>query len=79
MTRRRLLYVEWVDSSSGATWVGPGDLAPPCLCRSVGWIIKEDADWLYLAGTVQVGDSEVCQRITIPKRSITRRRRIGLT
>ena len=45
MTKRRLVYVEWVDSHSRqAAWHPVDELeedASPLTCVSVGWLIKE--------------------------------------
>lgn len=74
--KRRVLYVEWVDSAAVGSWMNEAGLQEPDLCRTVGWVVKEDDTWLWLAATVQFGDPDFCQRITIPKVAITKRRRL---
>jgi hypothetical protein len=43
----KLAVIEWVDSQSiGSGWIHIDDLPKPelCLCKSVGWVYKEDED-----------------------------------
>ncbi len=49
-TEAPLLYIEWVDHHANGAWQDEVDHTP-AVCRSIGWLIKEDAKGLTLAGS----------------------------
>ena len=75
---RRLLYLEWVDSSSahaGNVWLNDDDSHVKNLrCKSIGFIIKEDKASITIAG--HDAGTTVSGQMTIPKCAITKRRRV---
>jgi hypothetical protein len=54
----KLLYVEWIDASSGPGWQTVEAMRDqqPLYCRSVGWLIHENKDHLLLAASTYMPD-----------------------
>lgn len=75
---RRLLYLEWVDSTSahaGSVWLHDDEShVKNLLCKSVGFVVKEDKASITIAGHESV--NHVSGQMTIPKCAITKRRRV---
>ena len=72
----KLVYVEWVDSSSlDRVWNSESLIreCSVCRCRSVGWIVHETEDHLTIAGHSD-GDEHWSGEMTIPKAAIKRRK-----
>jgi hypothetical protein len=67
----KIVKVKWVDSK-GVTpeWEFKDELKPlkPCRCVSVGFLIKETKTYITVAQSV--GNDQVVGRMTIPKCSI---------
>ncbi len=76
-----LLRVEWVDSSLLASgWQEKGDMTGAYTPNvSVGFKVKEENGFLYLAASFQADDTHkpFAQPIAIPIRAIVKKRRIG--
>ena len=81
MKKLKAVYVEWVDAKGISGWVDledADDVSKLCrrLCYSVGFVCHEDDDFLTL--TYGFTDGSVLDRISIPKCSIKKRRRVKL-
>ena len=80
MSKRKMLYLEWVDSSSadrGLVWHDDEvSHVTDLKCFSVGFVVKEDANSITIAGH-DAGKS-VSGQMTIPKRAITKRRKVAV-
>jgi hypothetical protein len=76
-----LLRVEWVDCSLlGNHWQEPEELkAADAPIISIGFRVKEENGFLYLAASWQGDDTHkpFAQPIAIPVRAIVKKRRIG--
>lgn len=78
MTKEReLVYVEWVDCyGCSPVWVNFNDLnIIPLLCRSVGWIAKEDEEVVVIVPHItqegHVGaEFQGCGDMVIPRSAI---------
>jgi hypothetical protein len=72
-----LVEIEWIDSNGvTAAWEFVDDLEElePSHCRSIGFLLRDGRDYKTLVQTVS--DEQVLGRITIPTRSILKRRTI---
>lgn len=76
----KLVLVEWVDAHSGRGWQTMEELknaAEPLYCRSVGWIVLENADCMVVVPHVsgeRNGTTALtgCGDLTIPNKSIVK-------
>lgn len=80
MTQRvgPLVVIDWVDScSNGGVWHSADEVrsSEPSACRSVGWVVREDRRALVLAS--HLSPHQMSGDMCIPKKAITRRRRIA--
>lgn len=85
----KLLYVKWIDASGPAQggWLDSSELEEhlerEMLIEDVGWVVKEDKDYLCLVSgcSIEPEDSEWCSifhhLIKIPRPCI--RRKVDLT
>ena len=78
----KLVFVEWEDSHSPDGWVAFSDLRhDPIVCRSVGWTVREDEDFLVLSPHIGATDGKEFDQglgiLTIPKRAILKRRTLA--
>lgn len=66
------VYIRWVDSASlgDSNWMLIEDFAPmsQTICQSLGWIVNEDEDSVYLAG--HISPDEFGNLWQIPKGAI---------
>ena len=70
----KLILIEWLDALAQGEWHESKreDLA----CKSIGFVVYEDAEQIELAGTITHG---MCNNsITLPKRMILKRKEIKL-
>lgn len=70
-------YIEWIDSAAadkGWTKWSKRKVLLPAPCQSVGFVIDETKKYITLAQNI--GKSEVCGIITIPKVCVKKRRKI---
>ena len=76
----RIVEVEWVDASSGDSWLFDRDLEDSeVLCKSYGVIVGETKQVITVAGTVGQIDGDGRQsacRMTIPRVSIRKIRTV---
>lgn len=75
--KKRLVYVEWVDSSELYGWITPSAmLEEKLLCCSVGWLMEESDDRIVLGSSVSFvvspDDPKTCGTIGIPRVAIKR-------
>jgi len=76
----RLVFVEWTDSyGCSATWQSLEDSgsAQTLICRSVGWLFRDDKNCKVIVPHMSDGDplgipSQGCGDMTIPSKSILR-------
>jgi hypothetical protein len=55
MEPRKLLYIEWLDHATDhgwKDWSDTEDVKVRHVCRSVGWVISENEDYLVLGANV---------------------------
>lgn len=81
------VYVEWVDTFgfAGGPWHEASDweraaeehLGKPTN-RSIGWIVYEDENWIVIGGHDHIEETRAGGCMAIPKRAITKRRRVKL-
>jgi hypothetical protein len=80
----KAVYLEWEDHNAthriGGAWV---DLTivenKPSAITSIGFIVKEDADYVTIASCVDVDDPDIAKGVsTIIKSCITKRKAIKL-
>lgn len=78
MTRRRLLLVEWDDTAGYHGWRdrrAARKNCDTCLCKSVGWVERDDKGGLMLSQSSS--DSDDCDHVlVIPQGCIRKRRRL---
>jgi hypothetical protein len=70
--RVRLVRIEWFDSChyNAGAWFDPDDIDPePCACITVGLLIRESADAVMVAHTVQES-GDVTGAFVIPRSNI---------
>lgn len=70
----KLILIEWLDALAQGEWheAKREDL----ICKTVGFVVYEDAEQIELAGTITHG---MCNNsITLPKRMILKRKEIKL-
>ena len=70
----KLILIEWLDALAQGEWheAKREDL----VCKTVGFVVYEDAEQIELAGTITHG---MCNNsITLPKRMILKRKEIKL-
>ena len=80
--RAKLQCVRWIDSSSLTGWWTDFSIADQHVCISVGFIVREDKDGIWIAGTAcdatALGDFQASCIMAIPKRAIVSRRAMKL-
>ncbi len=72
-TKYPLEYIEWVDHHATGGWTEEGDLDhAPTLCKSIGWLLKEDNKAVTLAASISpprtVGNTQYILKNCILKR-----------
>ena len=83
MIERRLVYVEWVDSSELYGWTKPANMLDESLmCYSVGWLMEESHDRIVLCSSISLvvdkDDPRGSGTIGIPKVAIKKMRTVKL-
>jgi hypothetical protein len=83
-TQRPLVLIEWVDSSlpaSGWRYLQDQENTEPVICKSVGWLIKDEADCKVIVPHLGYGSRpdpyQGSGDIAIPSRCITRLTRLA--
>lgn len=75
-------YIKWKDSyGCSSSWGEIGDHLPkPAVCESAGFLLKEDSDYIVIAGHYHGSDDDIgsiasaCGEMAIPKCSIIERK-----
>jgi len=79
----KFVEVTWADANSGTGWLRIGDptrdLPSSCACVTRGWLIREDANAVVLAGTMGLPEgaeheAEFNQVIAIPRGMVIKKR-----
>lgn len=66
--------IEWTDSWSPRGWQDPDGLdTSPCICVSVGFVLRETESHVYVAAHVVEGEASAIGTVVIPKVAITKR------
>jgi hypothetical protein len=76
-----LVYLEWQDSSGTEEWRSLEEIHNRKIeldpCKSVGWVLRETADWVELAQNIGTGHGgehpQACHVMTIPRAAIIKR------
>lgn len=69
----KALYVEWDDSQTLTGWTEPRDMDEPTPNKSIGWLVKETDDWLWLTTSVDLDGPTYVDPLAIPKVAIRKR------
>ena len=75
----KTVYLEWIDatSHSGNRWVDRERIISASgvsLCKTIGFVLKEDADQITIITSIEAKYDSVAGDITIPKCAIRKRR-----
>ena len=75
------IYVEWEDHcqvvAQGSSWMGVNDVRnEPSVIKSLGWIVKEDKDYLTIAGCHDTEGGDIKGVSTIIKSCIVKRKNL---
>lgn len=66
-----IYLVAWVDAAATmAAWTSPEDLPKPALVHSVGWMVKDNSDYITLTLSIphdHEGNPEYGPALTIPR------------
>jgi hypothetical protein len=79
MSKKRPYYFEWRDHWSGTEggWIEADHYTvEPLICRSLGWIVKEDKHGIFIAANFS--PSSMSQVTYLLKSCIVKKRRIPL-
>ncbi len=69
----RLVHVEWEDAFSVDAWTAIAELdCKPKACSTVGYLVRESADTVAIAGTTSSADADGCCFMVIPRKMIVR-------
>jgi len=73
MKKHHVAYVEWDDAKGSVEWTEVSDWEhKPVVCKSVGFLVKEDGTGISIAGCLSTA-GHIGQTHFIPKAMITRR------
>lgn len=72
----KVIYVEWLDAVAGCGWQAIDLVDGIHLCKTIGYLIKEDPSYIVLASTVS--DNESNCRLSIPTAWIKKRKNIKI-
>lgn len=71
VANKEIVIIEWVDSVRASDWTYVEDVdEKPMDCISVGFLLKETEDSVTIAQNYGLKPEQVCNLMTIPKRSI---------
>ncbi len=73
-------YIEFVDHSAAAGWMGEHTKFPPAMTciKAIGWVVKETSKWLCIAGAAEEDLSDSTTRQYIIKSCIRKRKKVKL-
>ena len=74
MDKRKLVYVEWVDSRGvSAAWGHMENLKEgPCFVESAGWLLQDEEEFIQIVPHVGTDPDQGCGDMTIPRSQVTR-------
>lgn len=52
MNKYPLVMIDWLDHTADASWVENADDCNPALCRTIGWLVKEDSKSYKVANAI---------------------------
>lgn len=73
----KLIYIEWMDAVSTDGWIKPDFELHPALCTSVGFLVRENKDYITICQGYSNVDS-LNGFFTIPKGWIKKRKYVKL-
>lgn len=71
------IYVEWYDHASASGWEKTNNLdLEPLVCKTVGWVLKEDKNVMCIGSTMQenMGLDNSAIRTYVLKKDIRKRK-----
>ena len=74
----KAIYLEWDDSQNIQGWMEEKDLSEPTLNRTIGWLVKETKDWVFISSSADLDGPTWIDPLAIPKVVIRRRSFIDL-
>ncbi len=74
LKRKRTIMVDWVDSSSTRGWHPIDEVIELSRCVSVGFLMREDNEAIYLAGAL--ADDELQSEMTVIPKTCIRKWRV---
>lgn len=69
----KAVYLEWDDSQSLQGWMEDRDLDEPTPNKSIGFLIKETDDWLWITTSIDDDGPTKIDPLAIPKTCIRKR------
>ena len=69
----KAIYIEWSDSQSTQDWSEERDLKEPTPNKTIGWLIKETEDWVFISSSADLDGPTWIDPLAIPKVVIRRR------
>ena len=72
------VHVQWIDSTAHYRWVTVADLGSgPDPCESIGWLVRDEKDFITVAGHRSPGTDSFTGAITIPRAAVRSIKKIG--
>lgn len=75
---RKIVYFEWRDAAGRDGWIPADHLPNTALVKSVGWVLKEDKDTIWITSGWEPAQDGAMGAIAVPKAWIKKRRYIKL-
>lgn len=76
----RLVLVEWHASEYTDGWSSIDEPSEPSVgCWTIGWLLKETNDSLWVSSTLNTGAREACGAVHIPKVSVIQMQEVALS
>lgn len=78
MDQTRIVYCAWEDiNTEGDPWVKLPEKVAPCLCRTVGWLLRDEPSYIVVSATIGEPDGDddspgALHTVAIPKSCISR-------
>ena len=72
-----VVWVVWEDSHQRGGWTVDDPQCHPLKCKSVGFLVSENADAVTLSANISIEDNQQrCGDMTIPRRAILKMKRL---
>ncbi len=81
MDNKKLIYIEWQDARGASPEWREIDIAREdgmCICKSIGWVIRENDKFIQLAPHFGQDPEQVCGDMTIPKSAIIKKLEVNI-